>query len=205
MTSSKFFSIVSIVFHPIVLPTAATLFVFIVQPNTLSSHFKLNILGLVAVFTYAIPILLLYVLKKTKRIHSYDLKEIHERKSPILTMLVLFYILATLFGEIVQLHSLATLFTGCSISLSLCYIAFAKNIKTSIHMIGAASASTFLLTFSHQYQCNLLLPFAISCFCGGLISQARLRLEAHTIKEIIFGIVFGILGQLVAYSNVLIA
>ncbi len=205
MTSSRFFSIVSIVFHPIVLPTAATLFVFIAKPNTLDSQLKLNILGLVAVFTYAFPILLLYILKRTKRIHSYDLKEIQERKSPILTMLVLFYILATLFGEIVQLHSLAILFTGCSISLSLCYIAFVKNIKTSIHMIGAASASSFLLTFSHQYQFNLLLPFAISCFCGGLIAQARLRLDAHSLKEIIFGIVFGILGQFLAYSNVLIA
>lgn len=204
MTAQRFFKIVSHFFHPIVLPMAATLFVYIMDPNALDRNNQLKIFSLVMVTTYIIPLLLLFVLKKNRNIQSYQLGAIQERKSPVVVMVVIFYMLAHLLGSIQEVALLGVLFMGCSISLTLCYIAIAMKVKASIHMIGTASACSFILIYSVQYQTNLLIAFAVSVAVAGLVGQARLHLKAHNLKEIIWGTAFGIFGPVLAYGNVLL-
>lgn len=170
----------------------------------MEKELQLRILGLITIATYIIPLLLLFVLKRSKRIQSYELSEIQERKSPVIAMVLIFYTLSNLLGNFGQLSILAMLFMGCAISSAICYMAFAKQLKASIHMIGAATASSFILIYSVLYQTNLLTAFAISVAIAGLIGQARLHLKAHSPKEIFWGTVIGVFGQLVAFGNALL-
>ena len=149
--------LISVLFHPILLPIAATIIFFILNTESIDTKVQLKIIVIVAIGTYFTPILMLLVLKKRKLIDTIEVRKIKERKIPVIFMTVLFYILGKSFHKIPDLFYLSQLFLGCSLALSICYILFMKKLKISLHMIGIASLISFLGIYSIETRSNITL------------------------------------------------
>ncbi len=193
----RFYKVISVLFHPILLPIIGTLYYFLITPINLSQELKYKITIIIATGTYVMPLLLLYILKRQNKIKSYELQSIKERKSPLIFMIALFFVLGNSLLKINEIIELASLFIGCSLALTFTYFLFLKNLKTSIHMIGASSMVTFIWLFSYEHQINMLSSIAVFFIFSGLIGQARLHLKAHTTKEVYTGFFIGSISQLI--------
>lgn len=198
---TRFYKLISVIFHPILLPIVATILYFILNQTKLETSVKYKILVIVATATYLIPLFLLYILKRRQNIQSFELKNIQERKIPIIFMTVLFYFLGQTLSKIHEITFLSILFLGCSLSLSICYFLFIKKIKTSLHMIGVGSLIAFIITYSVHSQTNLLYFISFLSLISGLVGHARLYLKSHTLREVIIGFCIGFVTNLAIYIN----
>jgi len=194
------YKLISLIFHPILLPFAGTLYYFLIHPISLPRELKYKITIVIITGTYLMPLLLLYILKKRGKINTFELHNISERKTPLLFMIALFFILGKSLLKIEEILELGTLFIGCSFALTVCYFLFLSNFKTSIHMIGASSMLAFVILFSIQHQQNMLAQIIAIVLFAGLIGQARLHLKAHTAKEVYFGFLIGLLSQFLIFG-----
>lgn len=197
----KIHKTISVIFHPIILPLVASITFFILSHPLLERELKYRILIIIGTATYLIPLLLLFVLKKRKLIHSYEVRGIQERKIPILFMIALFYFLAKTTSKITDIYILSFLFYGCSLALTTCYILFIKKIKASLHMIGIGGFITFFLLYSIIERTNLLFLLGILFLVAGIVGHSRISLKAHTIKEIHIGFLIGCISQLLVFTN----
>ena len=127
----KIHKIISIILHPIVLPTIGVLFYFILIPNNFNSNQRLALLGLIFVTTYIVPLLILIFFKKFKLINSFEAESIQERKIPIALMIIIFYLLGNTLKDIPNLFDIGLLFYATALGLLLIYILFVFKIKTN--------------------------------------------------------------------------
>jgi hypothetical protein len=195
----KFQKAISFIFHPILLPFAGTLYYFLITPIIIPKTAQLRIILLILTITYIIPVLMLFLLKKTKKIDNYRIDKIEQRKRPILFITLLFSILSWMLFKIPQLNDLAKLFIGNVAGLLIMNVIFNWGIKTSIHMLGIGTVIGFMAVFSYKYQINMLTPLMILFTLAGLIGQSRLYLKAHNSQEIVIGMLLGIITQIFTY------
>ena len=201
MNEKRFYKLVSLLLHPILLPVVGVQYFFYTQAHTLLPEFKLKVTTLVFLCTFVLPLALLTVLKKRNKIKSFDLPNGSERKVPFIVSIALFYLLGTYLGKSPVLLPLARLFIGCSLAISLAYVVTSHKFKISIHMIGMGTlVALVVLTSLNQLQ-NQLLLVACSFVASGLAGQARLHLKAHNTQEVYIGFLAGICSQLLAHTN----
>ena len=63
-------------------------------------------------------------------------------------------------------------------------------------MMGAAGFTGFLISLSVLYGTNLTYVIGFLIFMLGWIGSSRLALKAHTQKEILLGLIYGFVPQL---------
>ena len=73
------------------------------------------------------------------------------------------------------------------------------RIKISLHMMGLAGFTMFLIAFSRYFHINLILATSGLLIALGLTASSRLYFKAHTNLELILGIIAGILPQLLFF------
>lgn len=139
----KFYKIISVVFHPIVVPTIGVLLYFILIPSSYPSNLKLTLLSLIFIMTYLVPLLILILFKKLKLIESFNAHTIKERKLPVAMMIVLFYLLGNTIANIGAMRDISLLFYATSGALMLLYVFFVFKIKTSIHLLSLGISTAF--------------------------------------------------------------
>lgn len=188
----KFHKFISVILHPIVIPTLGVLLYFILIPNRINSNQKLSILGLIFVVTYLIPLLILIILKTFGFIKSYQVTSIKERKIPISLMIVLFYLLGNTLLRIPFVRDLGALFFATSLGLVIIYILFIFKLKTSLHILSIGIAISFFLLLSLQYSISFLPIILILILISGLLASSRLYLKAHSPKEVYLGFFLGL-------------
>ena len=195
----KFHKTISVIFHPIVLPTIGALLYFFLISNNFNSKQKFAILGLIFTTTYLIPLLILIILKKIKLLNSFKAESIKERRIPVALMVVLFYLLGSTLNNIPNLRDLGLLFFGTSTGLIFIYLLFIINIKASIHLLSLGISISFLLILAQTYAKNLVLLVIVFMLLSGLLASARLHLNAHSVKEVYLGFFIGILSPFLTY------
>ena len=190
---------ISVLLHPVVLPTIGVLLYFLLIPISLQKYQQYAVLSIVFVATYLIPVLLLVFLKALKLIENFQVHSIKERKIPLILMIFIFYALATIFSRLHQIRDLSILFYGTAFALLFVYLLFIIKFKASLHLLSMGSAIGFVLTLTILYSISALPIIAILVLLSGLLASSRLHLKAHTVKEIYVGFFIGFLGQFAAY------
>lgn len=195
----KFYKIISVVFHPIVIPTIGVMLYFLLIPVSYNSKEKLALLSLVFVTTYLIPLCILIVFKKLKLIKTFNSRSIKERKIPVIMMIILFFLLGNTLIKITQIEDIGLLFYATSSALIAVYFLFAFDLKTSIHLLsfGIFAGFFILLGFIHHKQFPLLI--IINMLLAGVVANARLHLKAHTSTEIYLGFFLGFIAPFGVY------
>jgi membrane-associated phospholipid phosphatase len=195
----RFHQTISILLHPLVMPTIGVILYFLIVPNTYESNQKLALLGLIFVTTYLVPTLFLILFKKLKLINSFKAQIIEERKIPVALMIVVFYVLANTIASKTNIIAISLLFYATSAALTFIYLCFAYQLKISIHLLSLGISTGFFILLGFLY--NYSFPFVImgNIVVAGLVANARLYLNAHTPKEVYLGYFIGFIAPFPVY------
>ena len=195
----KFQKLISVLLHPIVLPTIGVLLYFLMVPHTIKSEQRFFIIGFVFTTTYLIPLGILIILKGLKLIHSFKLHTIKERKIPLFLMILFFTVLGNVLLSTVVFRDFGMLFYGTSFGLILVYLFSIFNIKVSLHLLSMGSIVGFFIIMGMEYMTPLTHILLILILFSGLLASSRLHLKAHTPKEVYLGFFFGMITQTAVY------
>ncbi len=195
----KLAKIISYLLHPVLFSTISTFLFFIFQPSYLPKPFKYKILSVIFLSTYVIPIVFLFILKQRNSIDSFHLKTISERKFPILFFLTITLLLGIRLLELNAIDLLAYSFIGVAFALVIVFLLLYSKLKISLHTLAVGGLIGFIITISYHYKMWLLEFITIGFLLFGVIATARLKLKAHTVTEVIFGFIIGLISQLITY------
>ena len=122
-------------------------------------------------------------------------EHVKERRYPYLIAVILnLYITLFIFKDNSE-PELHYFFAGISFTaitfLTLSYL----NYKASLHTAAISGVTMFVIALSAHYQTNLILLIGSLFLCNGLIATSRLHLKAHTVQELIVGLILGLAPQ----------
>ena len=195
----RFYKAISVILHPIVVPTIGVMLYFLLIPNNHASNKKLTLLSLIFVTTYLVPLLILILFKKLKLIKSFNAHSIKERKIPVAMMIVLFYLLGNTIATITGMRDISLLFYATSAAFTLLYIFFTFQLKISIHLLSLGISTGFFVVLGINYSYSLPIVVIVNILLAGVVANARLYLKAHTPREIYLGFFFGFIAPFAIY------
>ncbi|MBL7768348.1 MAG: hypothetical protein JNK20_05225 [Flavipsychrobacter sp.] len=196
-----FAHIVSIVFHPLFIPSYIAAFLLFLHPFAFagdSDLYKKIKLTSVFVSTAFFPAFTVFLLKQLGFATSIRLKTQKERIIPIIASMVfyfwIFYVAKNQGDnptELVQV--LCAVFVSSIIALT------ANNfIKISLHGIAVGVLSGFFLFQAWISFIPMALPLMIAILITGMVGTARLILGEHDYKELIVGYLTGLVSMAIA-------
>ncbi|MCF6172046.1 MAG: hypothetical protein L3J66_13810 [Bacteroidales bacterium] len=191
----KFAHLISVLFHPLLMPTFAALLLF-----NIPSHFNLslsvNYRYLVPVFvftcTFVFPALVLFIYLKMGFIKSLEMKDRKERALPLITMAGIYYL--TYFflkqGPVPTLFNFFMIGATLLVLVSLLVNYFEK---LSIHMVAMGGLFGTFAGLAIAFHYDLRLMLFLLALVAGFTGFARLKLKAHTEAQVYTGFGLGVL------------
>lgn len=195
----KFHKFISVLLHPIVIPTIGVLLFLLITPETIIKGKQYLLISIVFFSTYVIPLIALLILKALGIINSLKAETINERKIPLFLMLVIFYILGKFLYQIQSFEELGILFYGTDLALVIIYFLFFIKIKTSLHVMSISSALGFITIYGLKYSIPILPIVIVLFLLTGILASARLHLKAHTKPEVYIGFALGTICQFIVF------
>lgn len=181
------------------MPMAGVLCYFYTSPRYFNSGFLYSKIFATSIMTIIIPILSFYMLKNLGQVTEIHLKDVKERKYPLLMQAIFTYILLQIVYDGYEIPALYFYFVGILGSSVAALILAVLKFKASLHMIGVAGLVTFILGISLHYGQNLLLLLGILIIATGATASSRLEAKAHTNPELIIGFFVGFIPQLLVF------
>ena len=190
--------LVSALLIPLLIPGylfVIVLFLFPEMANIQVVNEKLFLLTEVIAFTAFFPLLVVVILYKIKWISSLSLIKREDRLIPQLFSLLLYGVFSYLLYSKYGLHHILTLIILTNAFSLLLITLITRFWKISTHTTGAAgflviSSIIFIKNFSFGFA---FLYLAIATLSIGVFF-ARLHLKAHTLKQVIYGGLFGLIS-----------
>lgn len=192
-----FLKIGSWLFHPLLMPLLGTALYFRVSPRYFTPEIVYSKLLVVFILTFLIPLLLFFLLKTLRVINSVHLKKVNERRLPLMLHSLLFILLIKLVFEPYDYPEMYFFFVGTLFSAITAFVLVMVKFKVSLHMIGTAGVTMFLIALSIHFKVNTLVLIGLLILVNGWVATSRLHLKAHTSVELIFGFFVGLLPQLI--------
>lgn len=198
---TKFFKIISYLFHPIVIPLLGTLLYYAISPKFSPPEIKQGVIISMSILTIGIPIIFFFLLKSIGWISTtIFINNVSERKLPVLINMILLYIV--LYRVIPRSYSIELYYfiVGLLGALLACLVLIYLKFKASMHLMGISGLITFLIGLSFHFEMNITLLIGTLVLLSGLIASARLYLKAHDSSELWMGFCLGIIPQLITFS-----
>lgn len=206
MTATKgplrvFGQFISIVFHPLFIPGYITAFLLYLHPFAFAGYSdwnrttKLISVGLLTAFFPAFTVMLLKLLGFAE---SIQLKTQKDRIIPIVASMIyyfwIFYVNKTLPDNPPEFVEML-----CAVFISSIIALTANNFnKISLHTIAMGILAGFFIYLSWNSMIPMGLPLAIALFVAGLVGTARFLASDHTVAELVWGYISGIISFIIA-------
>ncbi len=197
--------LVSILFHPVMLPTLFFVFAAVVTPDILApfsnSSLKLRFILLIFITTMIIPVVMLclhFMLSKRKiNMEMLYLQNTKDRVYPFLHTGLFYGGITYLFYANLHLNPFICSFMGMVAFAVLLSAGISVFYKISAHILAlsALTGYVFLLHFFLP-DVDLLISGCVLIFITGLTASCRLFLNAHTLGQVFVGFVAGLLCTL---------
>ena len=195
---NKLAQFISVIFHPILLPTWMFL-IFITSGICKISLINIEIcLAVIFGTTFILPMSFILILKKFKVIESLTMEKREDRFIPIFAVVIFLFATSRFFNGINAL-ALYNFYLICN--LILCVIVFWINFwwKISMHEIGWGALCAILFILSTASS-KIFLPYLIAGFIlSGIVGSARLYLKSHSNSQIYAGFAVGFIIPLLIY------
>jgi len=186
----------SVLFHPLLLPSVLYAVLFYFSPasvSPLSGTLRLYVLGGIAIATFLIPALFIYILYQFEAITSLQLDNRHDRTLPLLVTTIVYgaftYFFATKLGSITSVYLILgsiTVAVGLVTLINLFW-------KISAHSVGISGVVGSLIGIYFKFaDSELFYPILVSIPVAGLLMSARLALNAHNPLQILTGCALGL-------------
>lgn len=183
---------VSVIFHPLNIPTYGLIFIFSVGSyvSLLPFEAKKLITLVIGINTLVLPLVMIPLFYRLGIIKSIHMPNHKERLVPIVFTLIpyafSFYFLRKLpIPSIVPLYMLAATAT---VVLTLVVTIWWK---ISIHMVGIGGLTGLVFAFALILQADVIVYLALSFFVAGIVAWARLWLKAHNPAQVYTGFLLG--------------
>lgn len=188
--------IFSYVFHPVFIPAYATLFYLFTNDSYFLNHEKYIVLIQIFIITILTPVLFFFLLRYTGKINSIMANELSERKIPLVIQCFLLILLVRKSITIVRYPELHFFFLGALLSTMIALLLLFVKTKASLHMIGISALTLFVFGLSLHYQTSNTYAIAFLILMNGFVASSRIEMQAHTIKELIIGLLLGSIPQI---------
>jgi hypothetical protein len=206
--TTSFARFLSVVFHPLLMPTFVFGILLFQVPNVLgvdvyAPTIRLSLLVLIFVGTFGVPALLIYYLYRSGLVQTLQLTTLADRRLPFFLTALVYVLLTYLFSFKMDLISTIAPEIGVllgSIALSILLVGIISLYwQISAHSVGSSGVVGILAGVMLKFSLTeLFAPLLLSVLLTGLIGSARLRLNAHTPSQIGAGVVLGLIVSLVA-------
>ncbi len=193
---------ISIILHPVLMPTYALLFIF--RSSTYFSsivpeEIKAMLFSIIVLNTLLLPVLISYILVRRGWIKSLEMQKREERLFPFLTNLVLMSLSAFLIYRLRIPRVFFLLTLGAAVAIAIAIIINTKW-KISIHMIGIGGLIGTMFGLSAFLLIDLRMTIIYFLIVAGLLGAARLTLGAHKPSQIYAGFLAGFLCEYLLLS-----
>lgn len=182
----------SYLLHPAVYPVLGVLITLRLLPFHITGQVLLWTLGLVFLGTYVIPMAIVFWLYRAKYVSSLEMSTARDRRIPYLVGALCYYLVASTIKNL-PLPVEAYLFIISSTLVIVLHLFCLNFFKPSAHMGGIGGFTGLIFALSLQYQLNLLGIIAICLLVSGFLASARLFLKVHSVPELIFGYLSGLI------------
>jgi len=195
VVNRKLANFISIALHPFLVPTYFFLVIIFFAPAILrpiNADLYLHLMALISITSFFIPALLFSSLRFTAVISSFTLESKRERIVPILFIAGIYAVSAYLFYDRFFLAKILFVSYFTIALLAIILAIFTTYIKVSLH--SAAICGVFGLFYALQLKYPDLDFVNITAMCAlvsGWVMSARMSLNAHDGKQVLFG---GIIG-----------
>ena len=186
--------LISYLIHPSLMPVIGILLARYALPYHFPDRLFYFSLGYVFLGTYLFPLLIAFGMVKLKFLSSIHMENRQERKYPYIIAILFYFLTARAIREFHLPPDVYGYLLAGSVILLIAYLLLPFQ-KMSVHVAGAAALVAFLLHISIFYQINLLLLISLVVLGVGLVSAARLKLNAHTMVEVVTGCIVGFSGM----------
>ena len=187
--------IISVIFHPLLMPSYLFLFIILfatslMQPLHSKSLFR--VLIIIFIVTFIIPMISIGTLRLSNFISDFKLEERKQRVIPFFFVTCFYGITAYMFYSKLNFNSLIFVIFAATTALLLILTIVTRFWKISIHGAGIGGTIGFILALSFYHPIPNFAPIlAASLVIAGLISYARLTLNAHTPLQVYSGVLLG--------------
>ena len=185
---------ISIIFHPLLIPTFGFLILFNsgTYLSFLDFDFKKMIFIIVVLSTCLIPLSLIPFFLYQKMIFSIHLPEKKARFVP-LGITLLLYVFCYMLIRKVPIPPLYHAFCFASIIAVLLTLAITLKWKISLHMVGLGGLTGLISFLIFSMRVNLEFYLIMTVIAAGLAGTSRLFLDAHRPSQLYAGFVLGLL------------
>jgi hypothetical protein len=197
MDFKKILPFFSYFFHPLFISVYAAMFYFFVTKDFFYRYEIFLILFQIAILTVFLPISMYFLLKSLGLAKSsIMLHEKKERRLPLAFQAMFYLVLIQHSFSSVVVPELYYFFLGALISTILTLLLIVIHFKASIHMIGITGITLFIIGISFHYGMHFVSLIAFSIIMIGFVASSRLYMQAHSMKEILAGILVGAVPQI---------
>jgi len=206
-------SIISVLFHPLLIPTYMLALLIIVNPylfgvNNIIDRTSQLILLQIFLSTFFIPLIAISMLRTTGLISSFSLQKSKERIGPyIITGVFYLWMFRNFYGNSQMPTAYTVFMLGATIAL---FMAFFINIfsKISVHTVGMGSLLGMVIItvwlFSYDtftlgnWNLTMNMILVMTVLIAGLVGTARQILHTYAPVDLYGGYLVGLLAQFIA-------
>jgi membrane-associated phospholipid phosphatase len=190
---NKIAKLLSVLFHPLLMPTYAILILFNINShylNVLPFDYKLILMGFVFVFTFILPAVSMFFMVKLKLVESIEMHSSKERPIPLIIVSLFFYATYHIFREL-PVDTIFTMFMLGATVLVLLSLLINYFHKISLHMMALGGLMATIIGFSFLIHQDIRIYLFLIIFISGITGTARLKLDAHTPSQVYTGFLLG--------------
>ena len=188
--------LVSYIFHPLLLTTYLVLLLGWALPRFLliPSIALLKFAAFVFVITFVFPVANIFMLKAFGSISSVEMRDRKERLIPFSMIAVFYAVVVFMFfykvGNNVNFNKVMLLVASMTMTATVVTFFF----KISVHSLAIAGCAGILFSLQRVAgDGGLLIPMVIAIALSGIVMSSRLYLQAHTLREVLYGAAAGFL------------
>jgi hypothetical protein len=195
--NARLAQILSILFHPVLMPTYAMLLIFRQSSyfsHTIPVEIKYRLFEIILLNTLLLPVLISYIMVRRGWIKSLEMQQREERLFPYIVNLLLM-LLSAYWIYTMRLPRIFLILTVGASAAVLCAVIINTKTKISIHMIGIGALVGTLFGLSSFLLIDLRMFILVFILIAGLVGVARITLGAHKPSQIYSGFVLGFLCE----------
>ena len=198
----RFAQFISIVGHPLFMPSYAMLLVFEFNPYIelqVPNSIQVIVLTILSLFTILLPLITAIILQKLGVVKSIYMKTAEERKWPFLLSVLWYYLGFEILTYLALPISLYLLIIG-AITVILIAHFITLRWKISVHMLGIGGVIGAMIGLSQRFQFDHFYLILVLFFIAGLIGFARLKTNSHNYRQVYAGFILGVIVEWIVVS-----
>jgi membrane-associated phospholipid phosphatase len=200
--NSRLATILSVVFHPLILTTYLFAVLFLMTPDLVGvSSLELPEIGslllLIFLNTFVAPSLVVYYMYRFGLTTTLQIESLAERRLPYLASILLYGLATYLFGWKLQrigemAPQISVFLWSATVALIVVFLV-SLYWKISAHATGLGGVLGTLICLLIRFDEPLLLyPVLLTIVICGLVISARLQQNAHTPAQVLAGLFAGV-------------